>query len=266
MHEYRSIQQDFYSGNDDLPSVAMSFDGKLFEEEIDGYRTLNVSGRETLSYDIETSGSISGRDGELMLGKDLQTRTLTIQYRLEADSNHEFQLKFRKLNWLLHTLSDVPIQFRDELDITYYGQASTMESVPPESNTVISTFEIYCADPFKYEDERVFRGNLSEVILRSPYDVKPDEIEIILKSATKKITVDNITTGRHIILNGDYKINDVIKINIPENKITQNNRNIMNQLDYTESDFHRFRVKSHDQVQVTPRDSEVTLKVRGRWK
>lgn len=265
MEEYASLQKYFKSINN-LPSVAMLFDGKLLEEEIAGYRTLTVSGRETISYNMEMSGTISGRDGELFLGKDLPTRVLTIQYQLKADTNAEFQEKFRRLNWLLHTTDDVPVKFRDELSITYYGQVSNMGEVPPESNSIVSTFEIYCPDPYKYEGGRTFTGNPLNVLLNSPYDVKPDEIEITLQTDTNKITVDNITTGRHVILNGDYQAGDVINIKIPENKITQNNQDIMRELDYTESDFHRFTIKNNDKIQVTPRQSEMILKTRGRWK
>ena len=237
MQEYMSIQKALKSSNN-LPSVAMLFDGKLFEEEIEGYRTLNVSGRETIGYNMQTGGN----NNDIVLEKTVPPRTLTIQYTLEADTNEEFQQKFRYLNWLLHTSDDVPIKFRDELDITYYGQTSNMGAVPPESNSVVSTFEIYCSDPYKYDDDRVLTGNPLTVLLSSPYDVKPDEIEIVMNKAADKITVDNITTGRHIILNGDYKTGDVINIQIPENEITQNNQNIMSELGFTESDFHRFTI------------------------
>lgn len=250
----------------ELPSVAMLFNGRLLEEEIEGYRTLNVSGRETIGYDMETSGQISGRDGELFLNKTIPARMLTIQYELKAETNHEFQDKFRALNWLLHSEDDVPIKFRDEMDVTYYGQLSNMEPIPPESNSVISTFELYCPDPYKYEGGFVARGNPVDVLMMSPYKVKPDEIVIELKSNETKITVDNITTGRHIILNGTYNAGDTIRINIKENKITRNNQNIKSHLDFMESDFHRFTVKDEDRVSVTPSNAEVALMIRGRWK
>lgn len=260
------ISIDEHSNEIALPSVAMIFDNKLFEEEISGYQTLNVTGRETLSYTLETSGSISGRDGELVYSKNLPSRVLTIQYKLEAKSNEEFQVKFRKLNWLLESEDDVEIRFRDDLDISYYGQLTNMEKVPPEKNNVVSTFEILCADPYKESSESEINGNPLQVFMNSPYANRPEEIAITLNSDTDKITVDNVTTGRHIILNGDYNANDEIIIRIDDKEITRNQQNIMSDLDYTETDFHRFLVNNGNKIQVTPSDSELKMKVRGRWK
>ncbi|WP_373752381.1 hypothetical protein, partial [Jeotgalibaca porci] len=81
-----------------------------------------------------------------------------------------------------------------------------------------------------------------------------------------KITVDNNSTGRHIVLNGTYKANDIIKIDIDGKLITQNNRNIMNNLDYVTSDFHEFWLHDGDTIQVTPINSDLTISFQGRWK
>ena len=265
MYDFTTMQASF-AGNAVLPSVAMIFNGKIFEEEISGYRTLNVSGRETTSNDLETSGTISGRDGDLILSKTVSPRTITVQYRLEAGNNEEFQYKFRHLVWLLDSVSGVPIQFIDDAEITYYGQLATMETVPPESNLVIGTFELHCGDPYKYETPNTLIGNPVALYLSSPYPIKPDEIKIMLTGSATKITVDNITTGSHIILNGSYASGDVIVIKIADNTITKNNQNIMANLDYLESDLHRFTVSSGDSIQVTPITAAMATTVRGRWK
>ena len=253
-----------------LPSVAMIFNGLLLEQEIKGYQTLNVEGRETISYDLETSGNISGRDGVISFGKTLPPRLLRVQYRLEAESNEELQHSFRLLNWKLETNGEVPIKFRDDLDITYYGELTTMSEIPADRNTVVGTFEIHCSDPFKYETVANQTGNPLKVYSPTPYQVKPDLIQLTLKGATSKIVVTNTTTGRKIILNGTYATGDVIRIRLKETeqgkKITKNNQNIMNQLDYMTTDFHDFQVKKEDVLQVTPLNTEMTVEIRGRWK
>lgn len=249
-----------------LPSVAMIFNGRLFEDELEGYQTLTVAGRESVSYNFNTSGSINGRDGELPIGKNLVSRTITVKFKLEGNTSEEFQVKIRRLIELLHSEEEVPIQFRDELDVVYYGQFSAMIEIPEDRNNIVATFELFCSDPWKYEGEIVYQNNPSTVMLGSIYQSKPSEIEITLNSDTSKITVDNNDTGRHIILNGDYNAGDVVRINIPNNDITQNRQNIMNNLDYTQTDFHRFMVKTGDSVQVTPQDADMTLKVQSRWK
>lgn len=268
MYEYKELNNRESSAW--LPSVAMLFNNILFEDEIQGYQTLNVEGRETLGYDLETSGNISGRHGAVTFGKTLPPRLLRVQYRLEASDNEEFQRLFRKLNWLLETTGEVPVRFRDDLEITYYGELSSMSEIPADRNTVIGTFEIYCSDPFKYEEQAEQSGNPLTAYLPTPYAIKPDEIRLIMAQNATKITVDNANTGRHIILNGTYQTGDEIIIRLNETnqgrKLTKNGQNIMNNLDYMETDFHDFKIKRNDVIRVTPTNTTVTIQTRGRWK
>ena len=253
-----------------LPSVAMLFNGLLLEQEIKGYQTLNVEGRETISYDLETSGNISGRDGVISFGKTLPPRVLRIQYLLKADSNEELQHSFRLLNWKLQTNGEVPIRFRDDLEIMYYGQLVGMSDIPPETNSVVGTFEIHCSDPFKYEKKTSQIGNPLTIYLPTPYEVKPELIEVTVKSTVAKLIIANITTGRRIVLNGSYISGDIIRIRLNEagqgKKITKNNQNIMKELDYLATDFNTFLIKKGDIVQVTPNTATLTVQARGRWK
>lgn len=268
MYEFRDTNEHL---NDSwLPSVAMQFNGFLLEEEIRGYHTLNVEGRETISYNLEDSGNISGRDGVISFGKTLPPRVLRIQYLLKAESNEELQHSFRLLNWKLKTEGEVPIRFRDDLEIMYYGQLVGMSDVPPETNSVVGTFEIHCSDPYKYEKNTSQVGNPLTIYLPTPYEVKPELIEVIVKSTVTKLIVANITTGRRIILNGSYVSGDTIRIRLNEtgqgNKITKNNQNIMKELDYLATDFNTFIIKKGDIIQVTPNTATLTVQARGRWK
>lgn len=268
MYEFVGLKE--HDDNTWLPSVAMLFDGKLLESEIAGYQTLNVEGRETIGYNMDTSGNTSGRDGDITFGKNLPPRVLRIQYKLEVDDNEGFQHAFRQLNWLLETEGAVPIRFRDDPDIIYYGEVSNMDGVPPNSNRVTGTFEVYCSDPNKYTEATKRNGNPATIYLSSPYAVKPDEIRIVLGETATNITVDNVTTGRHIIMNGEYSAGDEIIIRLNESdqarKLTRNGQNIMRDLDYAETDFHAFLVKNKDVIQVSPLTATLMITARGRWK
>ena len=248
--------------SDRLPSVAMIFNGKVFEDEIEGYETLNVSGRETVSYSTTTTEN----SNEILI-KELNARILTIQYRLRAGDNNEFQEKFRKLNQLLETENkDAEIRFADDIEIEYQGQLTEMSEVSPETNSVVATFDIYCASAWKEEDEITAVGNPAEIYLKNIYKTKPKRIELVMNSSASKITVDNLTTGRHIILNGSYKAGDKVVIEIPENKITKNGQNVMADLDYTETDFHKFLIQAGDTIKTTPSNTEMEITIRTRWK
>jgi len=245
-----------------LPSVAMEYDGYLLENEIQGYRTLKVKGREMLNVDIQTENP-AGRDGSYINGQTLPARELTITYMLRAKSNEEFQFKYSLLmNKLLKT-EDVPVRFADQPDVTFYGRYSQTDDIPDDKNWVVASFTIYCQDPFKFNSPINLTGDPLEVGFISHYRIKPDEIKIIVGSTATKITVDNVTTGRHIILNGTYTAGNEIKIRIPNNTITKNGQNIMNNLDPQESDFHSFLVNNGDVINVTP-NSQLSLTVRGR--
>ena len=262
MNLYSKITKNGNNNAEQLPSVAMIFNGKIFEHEIEGYETLNVRGRETVTYSTTTAGNSNE-----IINKELNPRTLQIQYSLKADTNEEFQEKYRELNQLLETENeDVEIRFIDDLEIEYQGQLVGMSDVPPETNSAVATFDIYCASAWKEENEIKTNDNPAQVFLDSIYKTKPKRIELVMKSATNKITVDNLTTGRHIILNGNYKSSDRIVIEIPNNKITKNGQSIMTDLDYIETDFHKFLIQTGDVVKATPSNTEMEITIRTRWK
>lgn len=259
MYEFVDLKEG--QSFDSLPSVAMEYDGYLLENEIKGYRTLNVKGREMLSLDIQTENP-SGRIGSYITGQSLLPRELTITYMLKADSNAEFQYMYSLLMNKLLKHEDVAVRFADQPEITFYGRYSQSDDIPDDRNWVVASFIVYCQDPMKYSEDVTLTGNPLTLGFLSHYSMKPDEIRLVVGAAATKLTVDNLTTGRHIILNGSYTAGDEIKIRIPENKITKNGQNIMNNLDYMESDFHNFLVNNEDTINVTP-NSEVSLTVRG---
>ena len=62
MYKFKGLKKETYSQND-LSSVAMLYNGKLIEDEIDGYQTLTVKGREYIAFETEDAGNVAGKDG-----------------------------------------------------------------------------------------------------------------------------------------------------------------------------------------------------------
>ncbi len=246
-----------------LSSVAMNFNGEFLERLIPWYRTLNVGGRELIGVNVETAEDISGRDGDYILGQTLPSRTLTIEYKLETKNNSEFRYAFNKMNEILHTKEDVPILFIDEPDYTFYGRFNGFDDIPYNTNIITSNFTILCQDPYKYAQQKLITGNPIALGYICPYGIVPDEIKVTIGQNTDKITIDNNTTGRHIVLDGEFTAGQELIIDIKNNKITLNGQNRMNYLDYVKSDFHNFLVHDRDTIQVNP-DSKMALKIRGR--
>ena len=69
-----------------LPAEAMSFNGEYIENLIDGYRTLYIKGRDTLSPEIEI-GEVGVRDGAYLKNKRFPARIITVGYQLLAETN-----------------------------------------------------------------------------------------------------------------------------------------------------------------------------------
>lgn len=131
-----------------LPAEAMSYDGIFLENEIDGYRTLNVSGRELMSVDIKSS-SIDGIDGSQFQSKAYPSRTITVKYQLIARNDRMFRESFNKMNYLLRG-EQVKVIFNDEPDKYFIGTKQGNTEVSAGMNSVVGEFEIYCSDPRKY--------------------------------------------------------------------------------------------------------------------
>ncbi|MBR0380817.1 MAG: phage tail family protein [Eubacterium sp.] len=137
--------------NNFLPSEAMKIDGEYIENQIEGYRTLYVSGREPLVQALNYFESEAVNGGRYK-SKKFPIRTLTIGYQLLAETPEEFREKFNQLGGILNTL-DAELIFADEPDKYFVGSPSELGEVPTGRNSITSEFTVTCLDPFKYSTE-----------------------------------------------------------------------------------------------------------------
>lgn len=228
----------------ELPSVALQFNGKYIEEEIEGYRTLNVSGREMISYDIERDRRVSG-NGSIRYGKTLPSRIISVQYRLEAESAAHLQYKFNVLRRFLHTEDVVPLNFYDEPGTTYFGEFESADEVPEDRITVVSRFTLFCPDPYKY-------GNLvttdGEVAIDTFYQTFPERISVTTETSTNSIDISN---GEQAIqLRGEISANSLIVIDVVNQTVRVNGEERRDYIDL-HSDFENFEIKSGQMVTTT---------------
>ena len=237
-----------------LPSVAMNFNGLFIENEIEGYRTLTVSGRESISVELT---SHSTKTGSITTNKRLPSRTLVVKYMLQERDNYSFQKKFKQLRKYLSSKSVVEIYFADEPDAFYFGQLSEMSEVPAETNFVVGTFSIHCDSPYKF-GEMIQSSGL--ITVDTFYETQPDLIRLSLSAASSIVKVTN--GNQTIQLNGNFSASDVIEINVQEGTV------IKNGVDHTytialNSDFENF-VLEEGQTVSSPQGS-LTLFMRERW-
>lgn len=136
------------AGSVGLPAEAMKYNGVYLEDEIPGYRTLYVSGRELMEAEVQEQ-QITGLDGSIYYGKTYPPRTITVGYQLIAQSNAAFRSAYNKMNKIL-SAEQVQIIFFDETDKYFIGTKVGNTDPDPGTNAVVGEIEIYCPDPLKY--------------------------------------------------------------------------------------------------------------------
>ena len=147
-----------------MPDEAIRINGKWLENEVSGYRTLHVSGRELISTEINTN-TIAGMNGEIFLNSRIPARVITVRYLLAAKSNYAFREAFNQLSRLLQP-TQVEVVFADEPDKYFIGTKSEIENPEPGSNITTGEFKIYCTDPFKYSaTEKTFQMDSTGTIM-----------------------------------------------------------------------------------------------------
>ena len=150
-----------------LTSKSMLFDNEYIENLIEGYTTLNVTGREMAEVEVD-SLEVGRRDGAIFRSKKYRPRTLTIEFALEGDDlgfnpdNTVLIERLNQLNSILETEEEVPISFRDEDDKFYMGIRTGLPDVKMHLGIATGTFQIFCADPFKYSKEEYTAESIVE--------------------------------------------------------------------------------------------------------
>lgn len=146
--QYKFI--DIYDSQDEiaLPSEAMNFNGKFLENEILGYRTLYVSGRESLAPELEFFDR-TRRHGKEVKRRRFTERVITVGYQLMSPTAFDFRLAYNKMAQILN-VDSARIVFADEPDKYFTGTLTSIGDVDPGRLCITGELEFTCADPFKY--------------------------------------------------------------------------------------------------------------------
>lgn len=148
---YKFIDVNEFQEEKVLPLEALSLNGEYIENQIEGYRTLYVKGREALSPELD-SFETGIRDGSILKNKRFPARIITVGYQLIEETSEAFRHSYNLLGGILN-VEDAELIFNDELDRYYIGTFNGISEVEPGSNAIVGEFEFYCADPFKYSIE-----------------------------------------------------------------------------------------------------------------
>lgn len=255
MYNFQSMKNGTGDSNQ-LPSVAINFNGKQLDTEIEAFRTLKVSGRETISVELET---VDVRNGSLILDERLPHRELLVTYLMSSESNTAFQNDFKSLRKLLTSDGEVPITFKDEPDTVYFGRLTDFETVDDDSNTVVGTFKIICSSPFKYSNAVTTTG---AVTIDTFYPTQPDSITLTIGTTANKIQIEH--NGYTISATGTFNAGAevVLKFNKEDMTMTVNGVDATYMIDLN-SDFENFELKQGQSI--TSEQGTISLVARERW-
>lgn len=207
-----------------LPTDAINYNGHWLDSEINGFRTLTVSGRESLSRQLNSPDS-SG-DGSIYLSSRLDSRKIEVEFELNTKTVTEFNLATTKLAAILYE-PNVKILFNDDKNFHYVGSVTSYELDKPLLITK-GKIEIECPDPFKYSEVRTLQlqSNVATVVDKDIiYPQLPKTIEFVPSAnissfwascMSKKITLnETVAAGVKILLdfeNLQVKVNDVSRL------------------------------------------------------
>ncbi len=161
----------------ELPSEALCINGVYIENEIDGYRTLSVEGRELLESEVGNI-QIGNQDGRRYKQKRDEVRTIQINYQMLSNSPEDFREKFNKLCALINN-EESKLIFLDEPDKYYIGTKESIGDVDSGRLNVKGSFTFTCSDPYKYKiTEKTANNEGGKVITLQNDGTKPVPINV----------------------------------------------------------------------------------------
>lgn len=188
------------------PKLSASIDGIWLEDEVPGFRTSYVQGRE--SYDVNVDEITSKRiDGSRYSGRQIPSRDLRIHYYITTDTYEQFQQSFNNLRKLLWQKEEVKIIFGDEPNMFYVGTPTALDSQFVANNhNGEGDITIHCCKPFKYSVEEYEITPNSEGVFEIDYTGSYPAFPIL--EATSKSDLGYVS-----MVNQDAKI---IQIGTPD--------------------------------------------------
>lgn len=254
MYSFKDLKATIEVEANQLPSVAINFNGKWLDNEIEAFRTLKVSGRETISVELDM---VEVRNGTLVLDERLPHRNIVITYLMDSKSNTDFQDDFKALRKFLTSDKEIPIKFNDEPNTWYFGRLSAMETVDDDKNNVIGQFTITCPSPFKFGELQTG----STVEIETFYPTQPETLTLMVDETTNKIQIKH--NGYTISATGTFNAGSKVVFYFGQEEMTM----MVNGVESTymidlNSDFENFELKQGQSI--TSAQGTVTATMRER--
>lgn len=235
-----------------ISSVALTFDGTNVDQEVKGYQTLNVYGREGADVEVITEQI---DDGVIEVKHVLTTKPIVVEYMISTETDAEYEEAFEKLMRILFTDEHVKFSFADS-EAVFFGRMTTFDNVENRNNTVVGKFELFREKPFKYTETITTGGS-------TPVTDRKLEIEWMKLTVTTNVNEIEVTNGRQTVrIVEPVATTDTVEMNFKTGKVTKNGENFAYGLALN-SDFENFEIKSGDTI--TSPQANVEVGIRERW-
>lgn len=144
---------NMYMASLPLPANAVKVNGKYPEQEVVGFRTVMVEGRENFESEIETL-EFGDTGPSSFVSKKEEAKELTISYNLVASTKKALQIQHAKLR-AMFSVPESRFVFDDDSGYYYIGTASSSEAENINTggmneSSVSGTITITCTDAYKY--------------------------------------------------------------------------------------------------------------------
>lgn len=222
--------------------------------------TTGVEGRDGYSANLFINDDIDGRDGGLFLDYRLPSRRITVHYLLRAKTAELYRQAF---NELAHVFSQyrtpASIEFSDEPGWSFQGVLKEFSLPAPGRLSVEGSLSFLCPSPYKYGPSITLgpAGKIRIPTLRTP--IKPDKL-VVFPEDGSEFTINNLNTGKRIALLGPMKAGDHIEIE--GTKITKNNVNAADMVDFAVTTLSGFDLHTNDIVTISNGTLEITYRER----
>lgn len=229
-----------------ITPYAFSYAGNDLEMKFETYRTTKVTGRGATSVLFSVD---QVNVGSKIATQQLESRVIKVKYIMYYESFEDIRAFQRSLKLFLYRDEDVPIIFKDEPQIIYYGRLSKFDEddVTVYPSVFEGNYEIYCQDPLKYSATKEIGTNIT---INSPVETTPQRIEVKM-TGSSSVQIRNTSTNAVIKITGAaIYAGNIVTFDFEKGKIFVNGIDRTSILDL-ESDFENFYIHRNDILTCT---------------
>lgn len=232
--------KDIHEAGEVSSVLRTTFNGRVLDDLLSSqgslFQTLTVDGRGLLDVEAKTV-DVSGRHGKYFRSHRYLERQLTVGIRLMAPDNGAFRLLYERLNAALATAEPAYLSFSDEPNRYYKALFISSDNPQELSNDQLLTLTFMCYDPFKYSSKQRLTG--LGVDYQGDMPVYP-KLTITLSDDGTELRLLHVQKQQYVRLVGQYRAGNKIEIDMAKRTVTQNGRDILQDLDMVNSRFFAF--------------------------